>query len=136
LELLERRVLFHLELVSPLSDTAVAPGTGESTIELSNHFDNEEITGTIVRLDTNLGAVDVELLDKGPVQTVQNFLGYVERGAYDNTLFHRAVPNFLVQGGGFNVSAVNEPVPTHIPVVARSRTRTASPAATSAGRSR
>ena len=54
-------MLFHLELISELPNTAVAPGTAVSEVNLTPHFDNEEIDGTIVRMTTDLGVVDVEL---------------------------------------------------------------------------
>ena len=64
---------------------------------------------TVVRFDiqrgTNaLGAVDVELFDSEKPETVRNFLLYVRSGAYSNTFFHRCVPGFVVQGGGFMVT--------------------------------
>jgi peptidyl-prolyl cis-trans isomerase B (cyclophilin B) len=55
----------------------------------------------LVVLETSLGAIHVELFpDKAPI-TVQNFLGYVDDQFYDNTVFHRVIANFMVQGGGF-----------------------------------
>jgi peptidyl-prolyl cis-trans isomerase B (cyclophilin B) len=55
----------------------------------------------MIRLHTNLGAITLELFeDKAPV-TVKNFIGYVESGFYDNTVFHRVIDGFMVQGGGF-----------------------------------
>jgi len=54
-----------------------------------------------VRLTTNLGVVELELyLDKAPL-TVKNFLAYMERGYYNGTIFHRVIPGFMIQGGGF-----------------------------------
>ncbi len=54
-----------------------------------------------VMLTTSLGAIQIELYAaKAPV-TVQNFLGYVKAGFFDETIFHRVIPNFMVQGGGF-----------------------------------
>ena len=56
----------------------------------------------VVVLDTSLGQIEVELMpDKAP-KTVANFLNYVKRGSYDNSLFHRVIPGFVAQGGGFN----------------------------------
>ena len=50
-----------------------------------------------------LGVITVELeQDKAPV-SVANFLSYVNKGHYDNTVFHRVIPGFMVQGGGFAV---------------------------------
>jgi cyclophilin family peptidyl-prolyl cis-trans isomerase len=56
-----------------------------------------------VRVTTNLGAFIIELQrDRAPL-TVDNFVGYVKSGQYTNTLFHRVVSNFLIQGGGVGV---------------------------------
>lgn len=55
-----------------------------------------------VELDTSMGKIIVELdRTRAPI-TVDNFLTYVVRGDYDNTLFHRIIPEFVVQGGGLN----------------------------------
>ncbi len=55
-----------------------------------------------VKLTTTKGDIVIELNeDKAPV-TVENFLNYVRDGFYDGTIFHRVIPNFMVQGGGFN----------------------------------
>jgi cyclophilin family peptidyl-prolyl cis-trans isomerase len=54
-----------------------------------------------VVLETNLGAISLELYpDKAP-KTVANFTDYVRAGHYDGTVFHRVIPNFMAQGGGF-----------------------------------
>lgn len=55
----------------------------------------------MVVLKTNFGEIKLELhADKAP-KTVANFLSYVEDGFYDNTIFHRVISNFMIQGGGF-----------------------------------
>ena len=55
----------------------------------------------MVVLKTNFGDITLELhADKAP-KTVANFLSYVEDGFYDNTIFHRVISNFMIQGGGF-----------------------------------
>ena len=56
---------------------------------------------SVVTIETPLGSFQMELLSDEAPKTVQNFLNYVERGAYDGTFFHRSVPGFVVQGGGF-----------------------------------
>lgn len=62
-----------------------------------------------VRLETNQGVIVLELYpDKAP-KTVANFLSYVQSGFYDGTIFHRVVPNFVVQGGGFDTSFRHKP---------------------------
>jgi cyclophilin family peptidyl-prolyl cis-trans isomerase len=56
-----------------------------------------------VALETSKGKILVELYaDKAP-QTVANFLTYVDAGFYDGTIFHRVIPGFMIQGGGFTV---------------------------------
>ncbi len=55
-----------------------------------------------VLMTTSLGEIEIELeAQKAPV-SVENFLGYVDRGYYNNTQFHRVIPNFMIQGGGFD----------------------------------
>jgi len=54
-----------------------------------------------VRLQTNLGVIVVELNHTKAPKTVDNFLRYVREGHYDGTIFHRVIPNFMIQGGGF-----------------------------------
>ncbi len=55
-----------------------------------------------VLLTTSLGEIEIELeSEKAPI-SVENFLGYVESGFYDNTVFHRVIPGFMIQGGGFS----------------------------------
>src|SRR5881275_2904518 len=55
----------------------------------------------VVVMDTSMGKITVELFeDKAPV-TVKNFLKYVDEKHYDGTVFHRVIPDFMIQGGGF-----------------------------------
>ncbi|MDR1453262.1 MAG: peptidyl-prolyl cis-trans isomerase [Candidatus Margulisbacteria bacterium] len=55
----------------------------------------------VIALKTSEGVIRIELYpDKAPL-TVQNFLAYVNAGFYDGTIFHRVIPNFMIQGGGF-----------------------------------
>jgi peptidyl-prolyl cis-trans isomerase B (cyclophilin B) len=54
----------------------------------------------IVVMETSQGTIKLELYpDKAPL-TVKNFLAYVDEGFYDGTVFHRVIPNFMIQGGG------------------------------------
>ena len=55
----------------------------------------------MVRLKTNLGDIVLELDAERAPKTVANFLGYVSQGFYDNTIFHRVIDGFMIQGGGF-----------------------------------
>jgi len=62
-----------------------------------------------VVLDTSLGEIHVELFaDKAPI-TVENFLKYVDDGFYNGTIFHRVIPGFMVQGGGFTEDMAQKP---------------------------
>lgn len=66
-------------------------------------------TSTVVRLQTSLGSIDIELFDTAAPLTVANFLSYVNSGAYDNSFVHRSVPGFIIQGGGYTWnSALNQ----------------------------
>jgi len=47
------------------------------------------------------GVVTLELVQEKPPKSVTNFLAYVKKGHYDNTVFHRVIPGFMIQGGGF-----------------------------------
>ena len=55
-----------------------------------------------VKLATTLGDIVIELDEEKAPVTTQNFLNYVRDGFYDGTIFHRVIPNFMIQGGGFN----------------------------------
>lgn len=57
--------------------------------------------GTLVRVHTTQGAIDLRLLDAEAPVTVANFLAYVRGGDWRDSFFHRSVRNFVVQGGGF-----------------------------------
>ncbi len=54
-----------------------------------------------VILDTTKGQLTIELYPKEAPETVKNFLAYVDAGFYNGTIFHRVIPNFMIQGGGF-----------------------------------
>jgi len=66
--------------------------------------ENQTATGdstVTVRMQTNLGTIVLELDgDKAP-ETVANFVEYAKSGFYDGTIFHRVIPGFMIQGGGF-----------------------------------
>jgi cyclophilin family peptidyl-prolyl cis-trans isomerase len=63
----------------------------------------------IVVLDTSAGPITLELYpDKAPI-TVENFLKYVDDGFYDNLIFHRVIPGFMIQGGGMTDNMEEKP---------------------------
>ena len=67
---------------------------------------------TQVRVTTSLGAFVIEVFDDRAPITAANFLRYVREGFYSNTLFHRVVANFVVQGGGHDATTL-QLKPTH-----------------------
>jgi peptidyl-prolyl cis-trans isomerase B (cyclophilin B) len=63
----------------------------------------------MVKLHTNFGTIVLELDEDKAPETVRNFLAYVESGHYDNTLFHRVIDGFMIQGGGFEPGMKQKP---------------------------
>ena len=59
------------------------------------------VQATVVEVRTSLGNIQINLFDEVTPQNVDNFLGYVNAGAYQNNVVHRSVPGFIVQMGGF-----------------------------------
>jgi peptidyl-prolyl cis-trans isomerase A (cyclophilin A) len=55
----------------------------------------------MIRFETSLGDFTIELFDKEAPESVANFARYIDEGFFDGTIFHRIVPGFVIQGGGF-----------------------------------
>jgi len=68
----------------------------------------------MVKLHTNFGTIVLELDAAKAPETVKNFLAYVEAGHYDNTVFHRVIDGFMIQGGGFEPGMQQKP--TNAPI--------------------
>ena len=64
----------------------------------------------VVAVTTSLGAFELELDAKRAPVSVENFLQYVDAGFYDGTIFHRVIPGFMIQGGGFDGSMKQKPM--------------------------
>jgi cyclophilin family peptidyl-prolyl cis-trans isomerase len=62
----------------------------------------------VVKLQTSMGNIVIELNEQAAPVTVRNFLGYVEAGFYDGTIFHRVIPGFMIQGGGFTPQMIQK----------------------------
>src|SRR4029077_6359102 len=60
---------------------------------------------SLVRFTTAAGTFDVELFDQQTPLTVANFLNYISSGRYQNSIFHRSIHDFVLQGGGFQFAA-------------------------------
>jgi len=69
---------------------------------------------TMVRFETTLGDFTVELDEESAPVSVKNFLRYVDDGFFDGTVFHRVIPGFMIQGGGFTADMKQKP--THEPI--------------------
>ncbi len=68
----------------------------------------EKQENPMVTVKTNLGSFTIELYEKEAPITVENFLNYVDKKFYDGTIFHRIIPNFMIQGGGFTPEMVKK----------------------------
>ncbi|MFQ3249210.1 MAG: peptidyl-prolyl cis-trans isomerase A (cyclophilin A) [Glaciecola sp.] len=91
-----KKSTFTLLVVTILSFTSSAstqkqPG---ENIQKDNYYPQ-------VKFETSMGDLVIELNRKRAPATVNNFLSYVKRGEFDNTLFHRVIPGYIVQGGGY-----------------------------------
>ncbi|WP_199873431.1 peptidylprolyl isomerase [Ideonella sp. A 288] len=77
-------------------------------------------TDSMLRFNTTQGLIDIQLYDTGAPNTVANFLGYVRRKSYEGSIFHRSVPGFIVQAGGFAYTDASRgitAVPAQVPVI-------------------
>src|ERR1019366_3109357 len=105
-ETLENRCLLSATLLSQVPGETIPAGTTPAPITLSTYFDDPTITpgDTLVDIQTNLPApnnlIPLLLTDSATPKTVANFLQYVNSGEYNNTIIHRSVPQFIIQGGG------------------------------------
>ena len=63
----------------------------------------------MIRFETSLGSFTIELFDKEAPLSAQNFLDYVDSGHFDNTVFHRVIPGFVIQGGGMTSDMKQKP---------------------------
>jgi peptidyl-prolyl cis-trans isomerase B (cyclophilin B) len=63
----------------------------------------------MIKLHTNFGVIALELDEEKAPETAKNFIAYVEAGHYDNTIFHRVIPGFMIQGGGFEPGMKEKP---------------------------
>lgn len=71
-------------------------GTGLAVASMTS------FANTLVEMKTTLGTIEIELFDeKAPISS-QNFKNYIKRQFYNGTIFHRVIPGFMIQGGGFD----------------------------------
>jgi hypothetical protein len=120
-ETLEPKQLLAVDLANPFADKSLTT-SAPVTIAITNQFDVNDVLGTVVKFETNapIGGTPgltsndfyVELYNRSgsagtlTPTTVGNFLSYVSDGSYDNTMIHRSVSDFVIQGGGFTAPTV------------------------------
>jgi cyclophilin family peptidyl-prolyl cis-trans isomerase len=67
-----------------------------------------------VEMQTSMGRIVIELDSEKAPKTVQNFVQYVNEGFYNGTVFHRVIPGFMIQGGGFTVDLEQKAAPRKV----------------------
>lgn len=72
------------------------------------------VKNPMVQIETTMGSITVELYRDKVQATVDNFLAYVDKKFFDGTIFHRVIPSFMIQGGGFTPDMVKKP--TNAPI--------------------
>ena len=102
--------VFFMLFVGILSLTV----TGFSATEETKPMEKEKNQNPIVILKTSQGYIKLELLRDQAPETVSNFLQYVNNGFFNGTIFHRVIPGFMIQGGGFTVDFKQKP--TNAPI--------------------
>ena len=85
--------------------------SAQNTAQSTPAGDTSETQGgnPVVIISTSKGDIKVELFKNEAPVTVENFLSYANDGFYDGTIFHRVIPNFMVQGGGFTPDFAQKP---------------------------
>ena len=71
--------------------------------------DNKDTGMVTVNMETSAGTIKLELDGNKAPQTVENFVAYAKDGHYDGTIFHRVIPGFMIQGGGFDTDMNQKP---------------------------
>jgi len=98
-----------------LTAVVLVCGCSETAKEANIERNMMKLETNLVNLQTSMGNIVLELNAQAAPVTVKNFLGYVEEGFYDGTIFHRVIPGFMIQGGGFTEQMVKKQ--THDPIV-------------------
>ena len=77
-------------------------------VSLSSFSEETTENHKIVTIVTSAGEIKVKLFQEESPVTVKNFLQYVDDDFYDGTIFHRVIPNFMIQGGGFSLGMIQK----------------------------
>jgi cyclophilin family peptidyl-prolyl cis-trans isomerase len=94
--------------LAPIQDVSLAKN-GSTTIDLAAAISDPDL---IYQFKTSNGTINVQFFDQQAPKTVQNFLNYVDSGAYNNSFFHRLKTNFVLQGGGFTFDSSTQTITT------------------------
>ena len=95
-------------LISGLTALYLLSGSASADQQLDKPQSTSNDT-TMVTLKTSHGDIEIELDAKSAPNSVENFLQYVKDGHYDGVIFHRVIPNFMIQGGGFTPDMEQKP---------------------------
>ena len=95
-------------LLQPFPALTLPAGTSAAPIPLTNYLRDPDVPGSAVRItvrigNTQSGVIDIALHDATAPLTVANFKNYISSGRYAANFFHRSVPGFIIQNGGFRV---------------------------------
>ncbi len=113
---LEPRMLLSATTLGAIPDAYISASGGTTSVNLNDYFDDDEISGTLVRFttvyydannDPVYGTIDLELFDDDAPVTVENFLSYLDSGAYDDTFFHRSVRIGQTEPGNSSASGID-----------------------------
>ncbi|MBC8011092.1 MAG: peptidylprolyl isomerase [Burkholderiales bacterium] len=110
-------------LLAPLPSVTLEPGTTGIPLPLADHFRDPDVPGSAARITIRIGAttrvIDLALFDATAPLTTANFLAYVDAGRFAANFFHRSVPGFVIQNGGFRFlnNTTFDYVPTFPPVL-------------------
>ncbi|MDD3178423.1 MAG: peptidylprolyl isomerase [Candidatus ainarchaeum sp.] len=94
-------VILVLAIIFAIFKITTSKDIEGTNMDENKSLDVNESENTFVTIRTNKGDIEVELFDKNAPVTVFNFLEYVKVGFYDETIFHRVIKDFMIQGGGF-----------------------------------
>ncbi len=98
-----------------LTAVVLVCGCGEGAKKANFERNTMRSETNTVKLETSMGNIVIELNEQAAPITVKNFLGYVEEGFYDGTIFHRVMSGFMIQGGGFTAEMVQKQ--TRAPII-------------------
>ncbi|MFL3656489.1 MAG: peptidylprolyl isomerase [Opitutales bacterium] len=108
---------FQLEETQDFADLDIPLGGAGVEIDLADYFTIDGVTGQVVQMDFDQGTINVEMLNAAAPLNVANFLNYVDDGDYNNTIIHRSIPGFVIQGGSFTATFPVVAIPTDDSVV-------------------